>query len=69
MSDLFDKRSVPLHEQIRAAEREVKYRERVYARSVQIGRMKQFVADKEIAAMKAIVETLKKVETDENSKP
>jgi hypothetical protein len=59
VSDLFDRRSVPLHVQIAAAEREVKQRERVYPRWVSDGRMTQAKADHEIAAMKAIVETLR----------
>lgn len=59
MVDLFDDRAVALHVQIAAAEREVKQRERVYPRWVEAGRMTQAKADAEIAAMKAIVETLK----------
>jgi hypothetical protein len=59
MSDLFDRRAVPLHEQIAAAEREVKYREHVYPRWVMAGRMRQDMADRQIATMKAIVETLR----------
>jgi hypothetical protein len=41
-----------------AAEREVRFRERVYARQVQIKRMSQAKADEEIALMKAIAANL-----------
>lgn len=37
-----------------AAEREVRFRERVYARQVGLNRMSQTKADEEIAMMKAI---------------
>ncbi|WP_100965329.1 hypothetical protein [Bosea sp. FBZP-16] len=42
-----------------AAEREVRLRERVYARQVQIKRMSQAKADEEIALMKAIATNLR----------
>lgn len=42
-----------------AAEREVRFRERVYARQVQIKRMSQAKADEEIALMKAIAAHLR----------
>jgi hypothetical protein len=59
MSDLFDSRAVPLHVQIAAAEREVRQRERVYPRLIYAGKMSAAKAADEIAAMKAIVETLR----------
>lgn len=42
-----------------AAEREVRFRERVYARQVQNNRMSQVKADEEIALMKAIAAHLR----------
>jgi len=42
-----------------AAEREVRLRERVYARRVQIGKMTQQKAEEETALMKAIGEHLR----------
>ncbi|MFC5421450.1 MAG: hypothetical protein DI537_36920 [Stutzerimonas stutzeri] len=42
-----------------AAEREVRFRERVYAHQVQINRMSQAKADEEIALMKAIATHLR----------
>jgi hypothetical protein len=59
MSDLFDRRKVPLHVQIAAAEREVRQRRHVYPRRVADGKMTQAFADEQTAAMEAIVETLK----------
>ncbi len=41
------------------AEREVAYRQRVYPRWVKLGRMTQAKADREIAAMQAIVDHLR----------
>lgn len=51
--------NVPIDDQVAAAEREVRQRERVYPRWVEAGKMTQTKADHEIRAMKAIVETLK----------
>lgn len=59
MPDLFDGGEIPLHQQIACAEREVKFRQRVYARRVGEGKMAQAQADRETAAMKAIVDTLR----------
>jgi Spy/CpxP family protein refolding chaperone len=59
MSDLFDGRRVPLHDQVAAAEREAVYRRRVYPRLVAAGKLKQAAADHQIAAMDAIAETLR----------
>jgi hypothetical protein len=42
-----------------AAEREVRFRERVYARRVQTGKMTRQKADEEIALMKAIAEHMR----------
>ncbi len=42
-----------------AAEREVRFRERVYARRVLLGKMSRNKADEEIALMKGIAEHLR----------
>ena len=42
-----------------AAERELTFRRRVYARRVQMGKMRQDAADLEIALMQAIAEHLR----------
>jgi hypothetical protein len=46
-------------DQLACAEREVRFRERVYPRLVQQEKMTPIKAANEIAAMKAIVETLR----------
>jgi hypothetical protein len=48
-----------LDDLIRCAEREVKYRERVYARQVSAGRMSKQMADRELGLMKAIAAQLR----------
>lgn len=48
-----------LDEQIKAVIRELGFRERVYPGWVAKGKMKQAEADYQIAAMKAVLETLK----------
>lgn len=50
-----------LEEQIKSVEREITMRERVYPRWVAAGKMKQEKALFEIAAMRAVLETLKRV--------
>jgi hypothetical protein len=50
--------AVSIEDQVACAERELKMRERVYPRWVGEGRMSQDKADKEIAAMRAIIATL-----------
>jgi len=52
---------IPLEEQVRCAERELEKRKNFYPKWVSEGRMNQLKADREIAAMTAIVETLKNV--------
>ena len=59
MPNLFDDRAVPLLDQIAAAERELKMRQHVYPRRIAEKKMTQALADRETAAMAAIVETLK----------
>jgi hypothetical protein len=52
---------VPIEEQVEAARRELKYRERVYPRRVEAGQMTQRLADTQLRAMRAIIETLEEV--------
>lgn len=53
---------IPLAAQIACVEREIGMRERVYKRRVADGKMKQQAADDEIAAMRAVLVTLREVE-------
>lgn len=57
--------TVTLPEQIEAAERELKLRHRVYPRRVANRQMTQALADTQIAAMEAIIATLKGVNAGE----
>ncbi len=50
--------AVPLPAQLAAVEREVRMRENVYPRWVAAGRMTQSRADAELAAMRAVRDTL-----------
>ena len=61
MTDMFPyaPRQVSLDRQIQCAERELRMRRSVYPRHVRDSRMPQAKADSEIAAMQAIVETLR----------
>jgi hypothetical protein len=59
MADLFDARSVPLHTQLECVERELKMRKHVYPRRVATNVMTQQLADREIANMTAVVETIR----------
>lgn len=52
-----------LDEQIQCVSRELRFRERVYARRVQNGQMTQSQSDREIGRMKAVLETLRDVRT------
>lgn len=65
MTVLFPMETAPLPvsfaTQIACVEREIGYRERCYPRWVQEGRMKQEKADAELAAMRAVLDTLKVV--------
>lgn len=56
---------VPYSDQLAAAQREVKMRERVYPRWVQQGKMTQAKADAELAAMRAICATLEPLAASE----
>jgi len=53
--------SIEIEKQIACIEREIGFRERVYPRWVAAGKMKQEKADYEIAAMRAVLETLKAI--------
>jgi hypothetical protein len=56
--ELFD---VSLEEQVACVERELGYRQRVYARRVAEGKMHERVATVEIRRMQAVLATLKRV--------
>jgi len=49
---------ITLDDQIAAVRRELAMRERVYLRQVSAGRLKQTAADRELALMRAVLETL-----------
>ena len=53
---------ITIDEQIKAVEREISMRRRVYPRWVENKRMSREKADKEIATMEAVLETLKEVQ-------
>lgn len=55
MPDLFP---VTLDDQIACVEREIRMRERVYPHQVNLGRMNQEYADRELARMRAVLSTL-----------
>jgi hypothetical protein len=55
---------VPLADQIRCVGRELGLRRRVYPKWIASGRMKQDDADREIAAMEAVLATLKDLEVN-----
>lgn len=71
MPDLFGDAGarVPLREQIRCVEREIALRRGVYPRWVEAGRLKQAAADREIAAMQAVLDTLREVEAGAADEP
>lgn len=54
---------VPLSDQVACVKREIAMRERAYPRWVSGGRMTQQKADQELAAMKAVAESLGKLHT------
>jgi hypothetical protein len=55
---------VTLGEQIAAVQREIGMRERVYPGLVAKGKMKLDESERQIAAMKAVLETLRMIETN-----
>ena len=56
MQELFP---IPIAEQIKCVEREIELRRRVYPRRIADRRMSQAQADKQIAAMSAVLDSLK----------
>ena len=61
MSALFETLPIPLEAQIACVEREIAMRLSAYPRFVQEHRMRQAKADHEIAAMRAVLTTLKSI--------
>lgn len=57
--------TIPLAEQVRAAQRELAMRRSVYPRRVEAKRMTQAMADRETTAMEAIVQTLTRLWDEE----
>jgi hypothetical protein len=53
--------SISLEEQIACVKREIAMRKNVYAKRVLSGSMKQAEADREIARMEAVLETLNRI--------
>lgn len=51
----------PIEAQIACVKREIRMRERVYPRFVASGKMSQQECDKELRAMRAVLETLREV--------
>lgn len=62
MADLFPP---SLAQQIGCVEREIRMRAAVYPRQVARGKMNQDDADRELAAMRAVLETLRRVRVGE----
>ena len=56
---------VPLAAQIRCIEREIGYRERVYPKWIERGRMTLVKSLTELAAMRAVLKTLREIESKE----
>jgi len=54
--------TVTIQTQIKCVQREIWMREQVYPNRVDRGKMAQKKADEELAAMRAVLETLKEVE-------
>jgi hypothetical protein len=54
--------TVPIERQVACVERELRFRERVYARRVADRKMTQAKADDELEAMRAVLATLQSVE-------
>ena len=62
MNDLLAGEPIPIEQQIREVNREIEMREKVYPRQVDAHRMQQHVADQRILNMKAVLETLLRVQ-------
>lgn len=54
--------AVPISAQVKCVEREIRFRERVYARRVGEKKMSQAKADEELDAMRAVLATLQNIE-------
>jgi hypothetical protein len=61
MADSINSPLVPIAAQIASAERELKFRLRVYPRWIVQNKMSQATANHELAAMRAIIDTLQQV--------
>ena len=59
-----DAPAISLAEQITCIRREIGMRERVYPKSVSAGRMKAEAAERELAAIRAVLETLVSLQTN-----
>ena len=57
--------NISIAEQITSVEREIRMREKVYPRWVERKKLSQAKADHEMAAMHAVLETLRKVQVAE----
>lgn len=57
--------TIPIAEQIACVERELRYRERVYPRLVENGRLSINASRLELLRMESVLETLKQVEKGE----
>lgn len=67
LSALFETLPVPIEAQIAAVSREISMRERCYPKWVSEHRMLQSKADHEIAAMRAVLTTLKSLKENANA--
>ncbi len=54
--------AVPIQQQVDCVRRELKMRERVYPRWIASGKMTQTLAARELEAMRAVLETLQKID-------
>lgn len=68
MPDLLDPREYTLHEQIVEVDREIAMREFVYPNRVRRFKMTQAEADRKLALMKAVRQTLEHVQNNERAR-
>jgi len=59
--DLFPLAEIPLEAQIKCVQREITFRNRVYARRISMGRMNEVFADQQIKLMEAVLKTLQEL--------
>ena len=59
--DLFPQAEIPMEAQVKCVEREIKYRRRVYARRISLGRMSEVFADQQLKLMEAVLKTLQEL--------